>query len=161
MTASTPTDASVVTMPADPAPLDLDTAPDPLEGFVLLPGLLRPWEISQVVKPDSEFRIEEAGTLADQTPVFAVYRRDPTPAADAELSVPVALSFENGRTTVPARFLPISGEPLMAVVVLGDSPEDTSALARVRDHLVRAAHRAGEKASGAQDANARRQEGAV
>ena len=147
--------------PADPGPIELDISPDPLEDFVLLPGLLRRWEIPQVVKPDSEFRIEEAGELADKTPLFAVYRRDPSPTPDAELGVPVVLSFENGRLTVRARLLPIAGEPLMAVVVLGDNPEDGSALAQVRDHLARSAHGARERASGQREPKAQPSEGAL
>jgi hypothetical protein len=146
--------------PADPGPIELDTSPDPLEDFVLLPGLLRRWEIPQVVKADSEFRIEEAGVMADQTPLFAVYRRERPEPSDTEFDVPVVLSFEHGRLTVRARLLPIAGEPLMAVVVLGDSPEDSSALVRVRDHFAQSAHRARERAGGPHEPKAQRPEGA-
>jgi len=147
--------------PADPGPIELDTSPDPLEGFVLLPGLLRRWEIPQVVKPDSEFRIEEAGEMADRTPLFAVYRRDRSERSDTEFDVPVALSFEHEPLTVRGRLLPITGEPLMAVVVLGDNPDDRTALARVRDHLARTAHGAQKRASGQREPRAQRPEGAL
>ncbi|MBI5531803.1 MAG: hypothetical protein HY898_03750 [Deltaproteobacteria bacterium] len=44
--------------------------------FVRLPGLLRRWEIEQVVAPGVDFHLEEAGTASDGTPLFAVYRRE-------------------------------------------------------------------------------------
>lgn len=127
---------------------ELDTSPDPLEDFVLLPGLLRRWEIPQVVKAGSEFRIEEAGETTDHTPLFAVYRRESPPPSDAQIGVPVRLSFDDGQASVRARLLPISDEPLMAVLVLDDNPGDAAALAHVRDHLSRSARQAGETAGG-------------
>ncbi len=44
--------------------------------FIRLPGLLRRWEIEQVLEHGAEFHIEEAGETADGTLLFAVYRRD-------------------------------------------------------------------------------------
>ena len=119
--------------------MNLELALDPLDDFVRVPGLLRRWEIEQVVTGGAEYRIEEAGELSDKTQVFAVYRRENTRApADSDVGVPVGLTFEDERLSVRARLLPISGdEPVMAVLVLGDSPEDAATLARVRDHLAR------------------------
>jgi hypothetical protein len=139
--------------------MELETSPNPLEDFVLLPGLPRRWEIPQVVKPDSEFRIEEAGELADHTPLFAVYRRDSPATSDTELSVPVVLSFEDAQLTVRARLLPIAAEPLMAVVVLGDHPDDSNALAQIRDHLARSTHGARGGTRGPREPKVQRQEG--
>lgn len=48
------------------------------EQFIRLPGLFRRWEIEQVLEPGSDFHIEEAGEASDKTPLFAVYRRDPS-----------------------------------------------------------------------------------
>ena len=62
----------------DPAP---DTERDP---FVRLPGLLRRWEIEQVVAPAVDFRLEEAGTASDGTQLFAVYRRERNPNRNKE-----------------------------------------------------------------------------
>jgi hypothetical protein len=71
--------------------------------------------------------------------VFAVYRREHTrERADSHDGVPVGLTFDNQHVTVRARLLPINGgEPLMAILVLGDQPEDAATLARVREHLTR------------------------
>lgn len=49
------------------------------ETFVRLPGLLRRWEIERVLEAGADFRIEDAGTSTDGTPLFAVYRRRPAP----------------------------------------------------------------------------------
>ena len=46
--------------------------------FLRLPGLFRRWELEQVVEPGRDFHLEEAGTTSDGTPLFAVYRREPT-----------------------------------------------------------------------------------
>jgi hypothetical protein len=123
--------------------MNLELTLDPLDEFVRVPGLLRRWEIEQVVTSGAEYRIEEAGELSDKTQVFAVYRREHVPVAvDAEVGVPVGLTFDNERLTMRARLLPISGdEPVLAVLVLGDSPEDVATLARVRDHLAKAGTR--------------------
>ncbi len=129
--------------------LDLTLDLDPLDEFIRIPGLLRRWEIEQVVTKGAEYRIEEAGELADKTQVFAVYRRERTPA-DAEVGVPVTLTLDDERTTVRARLLPIhDGEPLMAVLVVGDSMEEAVALSRVREHLARYAARPAPAPAGA------------
>lgn len=123
--------------------MNLELALDSLEDFTRVPGLLRRWEIEQVVTSGAEYRIEEAGELSDRTQVFAVYRREHAQAAaDRDVGVPVGLTFDDERLPVRARLLPISGgEPVIAVLVLGDSPEDAATLARVRDHLARAGTR--------------------
>src|SRR5678816_1671640 len=56
--------------------MDLELELDPLDDFVRVPGLLRRWELEQVVTSGAEYRIEEAGELSDKTQVFAVYRRE-------------------------------------------------------------------------------------
>jgi hypothetical protein len=120
--------------------MDLELLLEPPEEFIRVPGLLRRWEIEQVVTSGAEYRIEEAGELSDKTQVFAVYRREHARApADRDVGVPVGLTFDDERLSVRARVLPISGdEPLIAVLVLGDGPEDAATIARVRDHLARA-----------------------
>ena len=47
------------------------------EEFVRLPGLFRRWEIERVLAAGQDFHIEEAGSAADGTTLFAVYRREP------------------------------------------------------------------------------------
>ena len=119
------------------------TEPDPREEFVRIPGLLRRWEISQVVSTDSEFLIEDAGQLTDHTRLYAVYEREP-PLPDVSHGVPVSLSFDEGRPVVKARLLPIdAGEPLMAILVFADDPDEA---ARVYDYLQQAKRRASASA---------------
>lgn len=132
--------------------MSLDIMLDPLDDFVRVPGLLRRWELEQVVTAGAEFRIEDAGELSDKTEVFAVYRREHTRApADTDVGVPVSLTFDAEQVTVRARLLPISdGKPTMAVLVLGDQPEDAAALARVREHLAKARARPAVASSGAE-----------
>ena len=38
-----------------------------------LPGLFRRWELGQVIKTGTDYRIEDAGSASDGTPLFAVY----------------------------------------------------------------------------------------
>lgn len=132
-------------MPMLAQQMNLDLALDSLDDFVRIPGLLRRWEIEQVVSPGAEYRIEEAGELSDKTQVFAVYRREhPRLQATAagDVGVPVGLTFDDQQVTMHARLLPISdGEPLMAVLVVGDSAEDAAALAQVREHVAQFATR--------------------
>ena len=44
--------------------------------FLRLPGLFRRWELEQIVDPEHDVHIEEAGTACDGTQLFAVYRRE-------------------------------------------------------------------------------------
>jgi len=48
---------------------------DPLEDFLRVPGLLRNWEVGQVLDDDHEFHVEGAGTTSDGAQLYAVYRR--------------------------------------------------------------------------------------
>jgi hypothetical protein len=50
-----------------------------LDEFLRLPGLFRRWEIEQVLDPGHCFYIESAGTAADGTQLFAVYRQELNP----------------------------------------------------------------------------------
>ncbi len=43
------------------------------DSFVRFPGLLRRWEIEDVVVPGVTFRVEEAGTTSDGCQLFALY----------------------------------------------------------------------------------------
>lgn len=45
-------------------------SPDDLER---LPGLYRRWELPDVLEPHRQYLIEEAGTHADGTPLYAIY----------------------------------------------------------------------------------------
>ena len=140
--------------------MDLELSLDPLDDFVRVPGLLRRWEIEQVVTSGAEYRIEEAGETSDKTQVFAVYRRERPRLEEAEVGVPVTLSFDGEAAAVRARLLPIHGDdPLMAILVIGDNPDDAAVLARVRDHLVRSGQRPAAAPVGP-GATSRPQEGA-
>ena len=116
--------------------LGLNATPDLLESFVRIPGLLRRWEISQVIQPGTDFHIEDGGATDDGTRLFVVYQQRANPTADADVGIPVGLTFEGELVTLRARLLPISaGEPLMAVLVLDESQREAATLGRVREHL--------------------------
>jgi hypothetical protein len=44
--------------------------------FLRLPGLFRRWELSQIIEPGEDFRIEDAGSAADGTPLYSIYATD-------------------------------------------------------------------------------------
>lgn len=141
--------------------LDLQLELDPLDDFVRVPGLLRRWEIEQVVTSGAEYHIEEAGELSDRTQVFAVYRREHTRTRSDSHDVPVSLMFDNQQVAVRARLLPIhGGEPPMAMLVIGEHPEDAATLARVRAHLAKTGA-AASATDGRSDAVMPSQEGAA
>jgi len=50
-----------------------DIHPIPVTELVRLPGLYRRWELPDVVKMHHAFRIEDAGTHEDGTPLLAIY----------------------------------------------------------------------------------------
>lgn len=51
--------------------------------FVRIPGLLRRWEIEQVLEPGADVCIEEAGKASDGETLYAVFRREvPTGESD-------------------------------------------------------------------------------
>ena len=41
-----------------------------------LPGLFRRWEVAELLEPGEDYRLEDAGTTTDGTPLVAVYRCD-------------------------------------------------------------------------------------
>ncbi len=50
--------------------------------FLRLPGLFRRWELGEVIDTGADYRIEDAGTAGDDTPLFAIYVAiPPTPPA--------------------------------------------------------------------------------
>ena len=56
----------------------LVTAPETdADDLLRLPGLFRRWELEQIVEAGNDYRIEDAGTAGDGTPLFAVYCRQP------------------------------------------------------------------------------------
>jgi hypothetical protein len=124
---------------------------EPLEDFVRLPGLFRRREFAQVIEPGWDFHIEDGGKL-DGIEVYAVYRRSPKPSTGADAGIPVGIVFDGDDVALRARLLPISaGEPLMAVLVLDESPRGAATLTRVREHLARSTSQAG---GGVRDAGA-------
>ena len=57
------------------------------DDLLRLPGLFRRWEFEQIVEAGTDYRIEDAGTASDGTPLFAVYRRQ----ADEPLERPTEM----------------------------------------------------------------------
>ena len=50
-----------------------DTQPVPIEEMVRIPGLYRRWELSELLKRHRAYRVEDAGSHADGTPLLAIY----------------------------------------------------------------------------------------
>jgi hypothetical protein len=50
---------------------DDEIIPEPLQR---LPGLFRLWEITALLRPGEDYRLEDAGSTSDGSPLFAVYR---------------------------------------------------------------------------------------
>ena len=44
--------------------------------FIRVPGLLRRWEMAELLEVGCDFHIEEAGHADDGTALFALYRRE-------------------------------------------------------------------------------------
>jgi hypothetical protein len=125
--------------------MNLELLLNPPGEFIRVPGLLRRWELEQVVTSGAKYWIEDAGELSDKTQVFAVYRRELAQSpTDLEQGVPVGLSFEDERLNVRARLLPISsGDLSTALLVVGENPEDAAAVERIREYLTRSVAEAG------------------
>jgi hypothetical protein len=58
-----------------------NTVDQPLDDFRRLPGLYRRWELTEVCEPNRNYRIEDAGTHSEGTPLLAIYVSDPVPDA--------------------------------------------------------------------------------
>ena len=52
-----------------------------IEDFRRLPGLYRRWELAEICEANRNYRVEDAGTDADGTPLLAIYVCDPVPDA--------------------------------------------------------------------------------
>lgn len=78
---------------------DTDCLPDDLKR---VPGLLRRWELPELLEPDRRYHLEDAGTHTDGTPLLAVY------AAEADQSCPVlpADGGVQGKANLPSRLPP-------------------------------------------------------
>jgi hypothetical protein len=52
---------------------------DPIDTCALrrIPGLFRRWEIAQILAPDQDYHLEDAGMTSDGAALLAVYRSQP------------------------------------------------------------------------------------
>jgi hypothetical protein len=67
----------------------LVTAPETdADDLLRLPGLFRRWELEQIVEAGNDYRIEDAGTAGDGTPLFAVYRHQPDEPIEGRREMP-------------------------------------------------------------------------
>ena len=62
-----------------------------------LPGLYRKWELPEVLRTCTSYRIESAGNDADGTPLLAVYVMPEAPPSEATLRRPDAVHGDHGR----------------------------------------------------------------
>mgnify|MGYP001766252383 CR=1 FL=1 len=64
-----------------------ETQPIPIEEMVRIPGLYRRWELAELLKNHRAYRVEDAGSHADGTPLLAIYA-----ATDADADGPSVAS---------------------------------------------------------------------
>lgn len=49
-----------------------------------LPGLFRRWELGQVIETGADYRIEDAGSAGDGTPLYSIYAANPSATRNQE-----------------------------------------------------------------------------
>lgn len=62
----------------------MDTPAD--QQLCRLPGLYRRWELGQVIEAGSNYRIEEAGTAGDGTPLYSIYHANTEDVSSGEVT---------------------------------------------------------------------------
>ena len=56
-----------------------------------LPGLFRRWELAQVIEPNKDYHVEDAGSASDGTTLYAVYASEAVaPPSDVETTLHLA-----------------------------------------------------------------------
>ncbi len=55
-----------------------ETHPVPIEEMVRIPGLYRRWELAELLKNHRAYRVEDAGSHSDGTPLLAIYAASDT-----------------------------------------------------------------------------------
>lgn len=98
-----------------------------LETLKRIPGLFRRWELNEVLEPQGRYRIEDAGTHADGTPLLAVYTSDRVgETTDVDNVTYDAPSSDDPRSIIPDGLLPkrlVSRLPLIIEVDVADDDE--------------------------------------
>ena len=98
-----------------------------LETLKRIPGLFRRWELTGVLEPQGHYRIEDAGTHADGTPLLAVYTSGRVgETTDVDNVTYDAPSSDDPRSIIPDGLLPkrlVSRLPLIIEVDVADDDE--------------------------------------
>ena len=96
-----------------------------LETLKRIPGLFRRWELNEVLEPQGRYRIEDAGTHADGTPLLAVYTSDRVgETTDVDNVTHDAPSSDDPRSIIPDGLLPKRLVSRLPLIIEVDSTDD-------------------------------------
>lgn len=101
---------------------DRDLPHEPLQR---LPGLFRRWELAEILKAQGRYQIEDAGTHADGTPLFAVFESDwASEATEVDWVVHDAPTSGDPRSIIPDGLLPKGLASRLPLIIEIDVPGD-------------------------------------
>ena len=96
-----------------------------LENLKRIPGLFRRWELNEVLEPQGRYRIEDAGTHADGTPLLAVYTSDRVGETnDVDDVTHDAPSSDDPRSIIPNGLLPKRVVSRLPLIIEVDGADD-------------------------------------
>jgi hypothetical protein len=90
-----------------------------------LPGLFRRWELAVLLKVQGRYQIEDSGTHADGTPLFAVFESDwASETPEVDLVVHDAPTSGDPRSIIPDGLLPKGLASRLPLIIEIDVPDD-------------------------------------
>lgn len=97
----------------------------PHETLQRLPGLFRRWELAELLKVQGRYQIEDAGTHADGTPLFAVFESDwAGETSEVDFVVHDAPASGDPRSIIPDGLLPKGLASRLPLIIEINAPDD-------------------------------------
>ena len=97
----------------------------PHETLQRLPGLFRRWELAVLLKGRDRYQIEDAGTHADGTPLFAVFESDwASETSEVDFVVHETPASGDPRSVIPDGLLPKGLASRLPLIIEIDLPDD-------------------------------------
>lgn len=97
----------------------------PHETLQRLPGLFRRWELSELLKVQGRYQIEDAGTHADGTPLFAVFASDwASETTEVDFVGHETPAIDDPRSIIPDGLLPRGLASRLPLIIEIDVPDD-------------------------------------
>lgn len=97
----------------------------PHETLQRLPGFFRRWELSELLKVQGRYQIEDAGTHADGTPLFAVFESDwASETTEVDFVDHDAPASDDPRSIIPVGLLPRGLASRLPLIIEVDVPDD-------------------------------------